>query len=241
MLFVIDPRPYQAAVDRAKADLDSAQARLELGDKPARARAGAGRSRPPISAATLDERLQERRAAEAVGAAGDRGAEGGAAQPRLHQGARRRSPAASPTAASTSAISSPAIRTRRFSPRSSTLDPIYFVFDMSEARLPRLSARGGARRASLDPRPRDPRRRRGCRTRRTGRIPGTMNFVDNAHRSGLGHDPRARDLSQSRPVHHARPVRPAARAELERVRGDPHPRQRHRDRPVEPHRDDGRR
>ena len=49
------------------------------------------------------------------------------------------------------------------------LDPIYFVFDMSEARLPRLPARRRARRPALDPRQRDDRRRRACRTRRTGR------------------------------------------------------------------------
>lgn len=65
VLFMIDPRPYQAAVDQAKADLARADAQLEL------ARAQLGRAealvdRSVVSEASYDERLQERREAEAA-------------------------------------------------------------------------------------------------------------------------------------------------------------------------------
>ncbi len=65
VLFVIDPRPYQAAVDQAKADLARAEARLDL------ARAQLGRAealvdRSVVSEASYDERVQERREAEAA-------------------------------------------------------------------------------------------------------------------------------------------------------------------------------
>jgi RND family efflux transporter MFP subunit len=65
VLFLIDPRPYRAAVDQAKADLARAEARLDL------ARAQLGRAealvdRSVVSEASYDERVQERREAEAA-------------------------------------------------------------------------------------------------------------------------------------------------------------------------------
>ena len=74
-----------------------------------------------------------------------------------------------------------------------TLDPIYFDLRHERGGLPRLSARGRARRAALDARQRDD--RRGAPAGRTDwPHKGTMNFVDNRLDAGLGHDPRARDL-----------------------------------------------
>jgi RND family efflux transporter MFP subunit len=65
VLFVIDPRPYQAAVDRAKADLAAANARLELA-KANLDRAAALVKGSVVSAANYDERVQEQRSAEAA-------------------------------------------------------------------------------------------------------------------------------------------------------------------------------
>jgi len=65
VLFTIDPRPYQTAVDQAKADLDAANARHDWARSQLE-RAQALSDSPAMSAATLDERLQEERAAEAA-------------------------------------------------------------------------------------------------------------------------------------------------------------------------------
>lgn len=65
VLFVIDPRPYQAAVDQAKADLDRAEATLDLaGSQLQRAEALVDQS--VVSHSTYDQRVQEQRGAEAA-------------------------------------------------------------------------------------------------------------------------------------------------------------------------------
>lgn len=64
LLYVIDPRPFQAEVDRAKADLDAAQAQLELAEREV-ARYSALRQGGNASQQVLDERLQGRRSASA--------------------------------------------------------------------------------------------------------------------------------------------------------------------------------
>ena len=65
VLFVIDPRPYQTAVDRARADLNAAKARLDwAASQLDRAQALVDSS--TFSAATYEERLQEKRSAEAT-------------------------------------------------------------------------------------------------------------------------------------------------------------------------------
>jgi len=65
VLFVIDPRPYQTAVDRARADLNAAKARLDWATSQLD-RAQALVDSSTFSAATFDERLQEKRSAEAT-------------------------------------------------------------------------------------------------------------------------------------------------------------------------------
>ncbi len=68
-LFLIDPRPFEAALDRARADLASAQAQLELA-KLQFERVAKLVGSPAFAQTNYDQRLQERRAAEAsVGAA----------------------------------------------------------------------------------------------------------------------------------------------------------------------------
>ncbi len=64
MLFVIDPRPYQATVDSAKADLANAEARLDLA-KVQLDRAQSLVAQSNVSRSSYDQAVQERRAAEA--------------------------------------------------------------------------------------------------------------------------------------------------------------------------------
>ncbi len=68
-LFLIDPRPFEAALDRARADLSSAQAQLELA-KLQFERVAKLVGSPAFAQTNYDQRLQERQAATAaVGAA----------------------------------------------------------------------------------------------------------------------------------------------------------------------------
>jgi len=64
VLFVIDPRPYQALVDQGKADVTSAQARLDLA-KVQLDRASSLVAQSNVSRSAYDQAVQERRAAEA--------------------------------------------------------------------------------------------------------------------------------------------------------------------------------
>ena len=68
LLFVIDPRPYRAALDRAEAQADQAAARLELAHDE-RARAERLFESHAVSEQTLDTRIQSERAAAATLAA----------------------------------------------------------------------------------------------------------------------------------------------------------------------------
>jgi RND family efflux transporter MFP subunit len=65
VLFTIDPRPYQATVDSAKADLANAQARLDLA-KVQLDRAQSLVAQSNVSRSSYDQAVQERRAAEAA-------------------------------------------------------------------------------------------------------------------------------------------------------------------------------
>ena len=165
VLFVIDPRPYQAAVDQAKArPRRGASARLDWATSQLE-RAQALEDSPSMSPATLDERLQERRAAEAAVQQATAALQ--AAQlnldftkvtradrrPRLQPPHRRRQP-----------------RHRR-PERDAADDDRVARSDLLRLRherggLSRLSARRRARRSALDARPRDG--RRGAPARRDG-------------------------------------------------------------------------
>lgn len=64
LLFVIDPRPFEAALAQARAQLAEAQARVELANRQL-ARAGQLRERDFVAASTYDQRVQEQRVAVA--------------------------------------------------------------------------------------------------------------------------------------------------------------------------------
>lgn len=64
LLYIIDPRPFEAEVARAKADVDAANAQLELAEREV-ARYAALRQGGNASQQTLDERIQARRSASA--------------------------------------------------------------------------------------------------------------------------------------------------------------------------------
>jgi RND family efflux transporter MFP subunit len=183
VLFVIDPRPYQTAVNRARADLASAQAQLDL------ASSQLGRARTlvdsdTVSAATLDERLQERRSAEASVQQATAALQ--AAQlnldftevqaPITGRVSSRRVDVGNLVTGDPSATLLTTIV---------ALDPIYFVFDMSEADF--LAYQRAVDRGDL-PSTRDD------ATIVQARLPdeedwpyqGTMNFVDNRIDPGSG-------------------------------------------------------
>ena len=131
LLFVIDPRPYQAAVERARAQRASAEARVALaGAELARARELVDRE--TVSRSTYDQRLQEKLVAEAavdMAAAALRQAELDLAftQVRAPIGGRisdRRVDVGNLVTGDPNATLLTTIV---------ALDPIHFVFDMSEA------------------------------------------------------------------------------------------------------------
>ena len=143
LLFVIDPRPYQIAVDSAKADVAKAQAQVEVAanDVPAVAAAAskAGRSRRATSISARPLSTSPRRSSSAP--------KRPCATPSSTSNGRRcarRYRAASRTTRSTSAIWCRAARTgATLLTTIVTLDPIHFVFDASEAdyiRYARLAA-----------------------------------------------------------------------------------------------------
>ena len=166
-LFVIDPRPYQAAVDRAKADLDSAQAKLDWASSQL-ARAQKLVNSPALSVATLDERMQDRRAA------------GGALQQAAAalQAAQLNLDFTNVRAPISGRISNRRVDVGNLvtgDPNATllttivALDPIYFVFDMSEADFlayQRAVTRGSSSRRETARRS----SRCGCRTSGTGRV-----------------------------------------------------------------------
>ena len=183
VLFVIDPRPYQTAVDQAKADVASAQARFDW----ASAELERGEellTSNTIATAAYDERLQERRSAE--GALQQANAALQAVQLNLDFTEVR-------------APISGRVSDRRVDvgnlvtgdPNATllttivALDPVYFVFDMSERDF--LAYQRAVERGAL-PSTRDQ------GTVVEARLPdetdwpyeGTMNFVDNRIEPGSG-------------------------------------------------------
>ena len=235
-LFLIDPRPFEAALDRARADLASAQAQLELA-KLQFERVAKLVGSPAFAQTNYDQRLQERRAAEASV---------GAAQAAVEQ-AKLNLDYTEISAPISGRISDRRVDVgnlghgdqRTLLTTIVSLDPIYFDFDMSEARLPRLSAGGAGGRAALHPRQHDPGQRQAGRRRRLAAA-GPDELRRQPGRPELGHDPRARRVPQPERLDHS----PASSADphpgLAGIPGDADPRRGDRDRPVAKARDDGR-
>ena len=183
MLFVVDPRPYEAAVDQAKADLARAQASLDLATSQLD-RAETLVDRSVVSESSYDERVQQRREAEAAAQQADAALR--AVQLNL-EFTQVRAPI------------SGRVSNRRVDvgnlvtgdPNSTllttivALDPIYFVFDMSERDF--LAYQRAISRGDV-PSTRDE------STIVEARLPddddwaysGTMNFVDNQVDIGSG-------------------------------------------------------
>lgn len=130
LLFVVDPRPFQAAVDRARAELESARASAEL------ARLDLERARQlvdssAVARATFDQRQQEKASADAavgVAEAALREAELNLGFTRIHSpiegriSNRRVDIGNLVTGGDTATVLTTIV----------ALDPIYFLFDMSE-------------------------------------------------------------------------------------------------------------
>jgi RND family efflux transporter MFP subunit len=127
-LFLIDPRPFEAALARARADLASAQAQVELA-KLQFDRVAALIGSPAFAQTNYDQRLQERQAAEASL---------GAAQAAVEQ-AKLNLEYTQISAPIAGRISDRRVDIGNLVTESTLLttivsqSPIYFVFDMSEA------------------------------------------------------------------------------------------------------------
>jgi RND family efflux transporter MFP subunit len=129
-LFVIDPRPYRAALDEARAQLASAAAQVELADLELR-RAEQLIGSNAVSQATLDQRRQQKKAADAARAL----AEAAASRAEIELGFTQ---VKAPFTGRVSnrrldigaLVSDGAMLTTVVA-----LDPVYFVFDISEQDL----------------------------------------------------------------------------------------------------------
>jgi RND family efflux transporter MFP subunit len=183
VLFEIDPRPYQHAVEQATADRDAASARLDWAASQLE-RVQALQNSSAFSQASLDERMQDRRAAEASVQQATATIE--VAQLNLDF--------TKVTAPISGRVSNRRIDVGNLvtgDPNSTllttivSLDPIYFVFDMSEADF--LAYQRAVERGDL-PSTRDQ------GTVVQAHLPdetewpysGTMNFVDNRIDPGSG-------------------------------------------------------
>jgi len=128
ILFVIDPRPFEVAFDRAKADLARAEAQVRLADIEFQRVADLAQS-PAFSRAAYDQRMQEKEAAQASLMA----AQAAMARARLDLEYTRI------LAPITGRISDRRVDVGNLITEETllttivSLSPIYFVFDMSEA------------------------------------------------------------------------------------------------------------
>jgi len=183
VLFVVDPRPYEAAVDQAKADLARAQASLDLATSQLD-RAETLVDRSVVSESSYDERVQQRREAEAA-------AQQAEAALRAVQLNLEFTQVRAPISGRVSNRRVDVGNLVTGDPNSTllttivALDPIYFVFDMSERDF--LAYQRAISRGDV-PSTRDE------STIVEARLPddddwaysGTMNFVDNQVDIGSG-------------------------------------------------------
>jgi membrane fusion protein, multidrug efflux system len=183
-LFVIDPRPYRLAVEQAKADVDRAQAKLEIADLDVQ------RATPLVRSQTLTEREFDTRQSTQHDAAGQvASAQAALKQAELNLewtevrapiGGRISDKRVDAGNLITGGQSGATLLTVIVS-----IDPIHFVFDGSEAdflRYARLAAAGG-RRSSRDVQ--NPVSVR-LADETDYKHPGRMDFVDNVVNSKTG-------------------------------------------------------
>jgi RND family efflux transporter MFP subunit len=128
VLFLIDPRPFEVAFDRAKADVASAEAQVRLADIEFQRIADLARS-PAYSQAAYDQRMQEKEAAEAsLGAA-----QAAMANARLNLEYTRIYAPVSGRISDRRVDIGNLVTEATLLTTIVSLNPIYFVFDMSEA------------------------------------------------------------------------------------------------------------
>lgn len=127
-LFTIDPRPYQAAVDRAEAQIEEAQSRLQLAELEA-ARAQQLVATSAIARSTVDQRVAERQGAQAALAA----AEAAMRQAQLDLAFTELAAPISGRISNRRADVGNLVTNDTLLTTIVALDPIYFNFDMSEA------------------------------------------------------------------------------------------------------------
>ena len=189
LLFLIDPRPFEVALDRARADLASAQAQLDLADLEFTRVANLSNS-PAFSRASYDQRVQEKRAAEATLAS----ARAAVADARLDLEYTRIHAPVSGRISDRRADVGNLVTEETLLTTIVSQNPIYFTFDTSEADFLALSAGGALGPAALDPRALDPGQRQAGRR---GRLepPGADGLSRQRGRPGLGHDSGAPNSS----------------------------------------------
>ena len=128
LLFVIDPRPFEVAFERAQADLASAEAQVKLADIEFQRISDLTES-PAFSRAAYDQRVQEREAAQASLMA----AQAAVARARLDLEYTRIHAPVTGRISDRRADIGNLITEETLLTTIVSLSPIYFVFDMSEA------------------------------------------------------------------------------------------------------------
>jgi RND family efflux transporter MFP subunit len=128
LLFVIDPRPFEVAFDRAKADLASAQAQVKLADLEFQRVEDLVKS-PAFSRANYDQRRQEKEAAQASLMA----AQAAMANARLDLDYTRITAPIAGRLSDRRVDIGNLVTEETLLTTIVSLNPIYFVFDMNEA------------------------------------------------------------------------------------------------------------
>jgi RND family efflux transporter MFP subunit len=128
MLFVIDPRPFEVAFERAQADVTSAEAQVRLADIEFQRISDLTES-PAFSRSAYDQRLQEKEAAQATLAA----AQAALAKARLDLEYTRIQAPVSGRISNRRVDIGNLVTEQTLLTTIVSLDPIHFLFDMSEA------------------------------------------------------------------------------------------------------------
>jgi RND family efflux transporter MFP subunit len=128
VLFLIDPRPFEVALERAEADLASAEAQVRLAEIEFQRISDLAES-PAFSRAAFDQRRQEKEAAEATLAA----AQAAVARARLDLEYTRIHAPVSGRISDRRVDIGNLVTEQTLLTTIVSLNPIYFVFDMSEA------------------------------------------------------------------------------------------------------------
>jgi RND family efflux transporter MFP subunit len=209
MLFVIDPRPYQATVDQVKAQIEQAQSRLTLAGLE-QARAAQLVTTSAVAKATLDARDAELQAARASLAS----AQAQLRQAELNLGFTRVTAPFAGRASARRVDAGNLVDDETLLTTVVQLDPIYLGFDMSESDF--LAYQREVARGQLA----STRNREtvGASDRRARMAAQGHHELRRQHRrAGHRHDPGAGDVPERRGPDHAGPVRPRPHPRLARV------------------------